>query len=142
MQSSKVDVWYLKEIRYGLRGQKKSLKVVTQNFNGWVFINNDPPCSLADVTAFYSPCSFIAICMYFLCYYLGSVLTLIGNILILRGNIHILPLERQTVSYEFLSQLVAEYLLTTSPDVDVSAALSIMPTTQSMFACFLPRIQI
>ncbi|PPQ79029.1 hypothetical protein CVT25_002338 [Psilocybe cyanescens] len=63
---------------------------------------------------FNGPCSFIAIC----------------NILILRGNIEILPRTRQNVSYEFLSQLVAEYLLTTSPDVDVSAALSIMPYTQ------------
>ncbi|KAF8896641.1 hypothetical protein BD779DRAFT_1497035 [Infundibulicybe gibba] len=48
------------------------------------------------------PCSFIAIC----------------NILLLRGDI------------ELLSQLVAEHLLMTSPDVDVSAALSIMPHTQ------------
>ncbi|KAF8179871.1 hypothetical protein BJ912DRAFT_1023830 [Pholiota molesta] len=62
---------------------------------------------------FNGPCSFIAIC----------------NILILRGNISIQP-TRDTVSYEFLSQLVAEYLLTTSPDVDVSAALSVMPYTQ------------
>ncbi|KAF8965798.1 hypothetical protein BDZ97DRAFT_1811069 [Flammula alnicola] len=63
---------------------------------------------------FNGPCSFLAIC----------------NILILRGNIDIQPRTRKTVSYEFLSQLVAEYLLTTSPDVDVSAALSIMPYTQ------------
>ncbi|KAJ7651065.1 hypothetical protein FB45DRAFT_889534 [Roridomyces roridus] len=60
------------------------------------------------------PCSFIAIC----------------NILILRGDIKILPLHRESVSYEFLSQLVAEYLLLHSPDVDISAALSIMPLTQ------------
>lgn len=38
-----------------------------------------------------------------------------------------------TVSYEFLSQLVAEYLLGTSPDVDISAALSIMPHTLSEY---------
>ncbi|KAF5359394.1 hypothetical protein D9756_002911 [Leucocoprinus leucothites] len=63
---------------------------------------------------FNGPCSFIAIC----------------NILILRGNITILPPERRTVSYEFLSQLVAEHLLTSSPDVDISAALEIMPYTQ------------
>ena len=55
----------------------------------------------------------------------------VGNILILRGNINIQPPSRVTVSYEFLSQLVAEYLLTTSSDVDISAALSIMPHTQS-----------
>ena len=54
-----------------------------------------------------------------------------GNILILRGNINIQPPERRTVSYEFLSQLVAEYLLASSPDVDISAALSVMPYTQS-----------
>ncbi|PPQ78886.1 hypothetical protein CVT24_012273 [Panaeolus cyanescens] len=63
---------------------------------------------------FNGPCSFIAVC----------------NILILRGNIEIQPPSRKTVSYEFLSQLVAEYLLTSSPDVDISAALSIMPYTQ------------
>ncbi|KIJ62931.1 hypothetical protein HYDPIDRAFT_182584 [Hydnomerulius pinastri MD-312] len=59
------------------------------------------------------PCSFIAIC----------------NILILRGNIEILPYDRPNVSYEYLSQLVGEYLLLSSPDIDISAALSIMPTT-------------
>ena len=54
-----------------------------------------------------------------------------GNILILRGNIEVLPQSRRTVSYEFLSNLVADYLLESSPDVDVSSALSIMPVTQS-----------
>ncbi|KAJ7183633.1 hypothetical protein C8R46DRAFT_884821 [Mycena filopes] len=63
---------------------------------------------------FNGPCSFIAIC----------------NILILRGDIEILPRDRVTASYEFLSQLVGEYLLMRSPDVDVSAALSMMPLTQ------------
>jgi len=66
---------------------------------------------------FNGPCSFIAIC----------------NILILRGHINIQPPSRVTVSYEFLSQLVAEYLLTTSSDVDISAALSIMPHTQKVW---------
>ncbi|TDL25489.1 DUF544-domain-containing protein [Rickenella mellea] len=60
------------------------------------------------------PCSFIAIC----------------NILILRGDIEILPPERTHVSYDFLAQLVGEYLLRASPDVDLSAALSMMPLTQ------------
>ncbi|KLO09893.1 hypothetical protein SCHPADRAFT_907408 [Schizopora paradoxa] len=60
------------------------------------------------------PCSFIAIC----------------NILILRGDIEILPPERTSVSYEFLSQLVGEYLLRASPEVDLSAALTMMPLTQ------------
>ncbi|KAF8071508.1 hypothetical protein FPV67DRAFT_1560387 [Lyophyllum atratum] len=63
---------------------------------------------------FNGPCSFIAIC----------------NILIIRGNILIEPPTRTTVSYEFLSQLVAEYLLKHSPNVDISDALSIMPHTQ------------
>ncbi|KAF8554008.1 DUF544-domain-containing protein [Imleria badia] len=62
---------------------------------------------------FNGPCSFIAIC----------------NILVLRGQIEILPHDRTTVSYEFLSQLVGEYLLTNCPDIDISAALSIMPST-------------
>ncbi|KAF7311904.1 MINDY-DUB domain-containing protein [Mycena indigotica] len=60
------------------------------------------------------PCSFIAIC----------------NILILRGDIKILPPDRPSVSYEFLAQLVGEYLLLRVPDVDISAALSMMPLTQ------------
>lgn len=55
----------------------------------------------------------------------------IGNILILRGNIEILPASRTTVSYEFLSQLVAEYLLLNAPDVDISMALTMMPLTTS-----------
>ncbi|KAF8645885.1 hypothetical protein AX16_007543 [Volvariella volvacea WC 439] len=63
---------------------------------------------------FNGPCSFIAIC----------------NILILRGDIEILPPTRRSVSYEFLSQLVAEHLLRRSPGVDISSALSIMPLTQ------------
>ncbi|KAG2114837.1 hypothetical protein DEU56DRAFT_841746 [Suillus clintonianus] len=62
---------------------------------------------------FNGPCSFIAIC----------------NILILRGEIEVLPYERGTVSYEFLAQLLGEYLLMSCPDIDVSAALSIMPST-------------
>ncbi|KAJ7266567.1 hypothetical protein C8J57DRAFT_1132345 [Mycena rebaudengoi] len=63
---------------------------------------------------FNGPCSFIAIC----------------NILILRGDIKILPPDRVSVSYEFLAQLLADYLLARVPDVDISAALSIMPLTQ------------
>lgn len=57
----------------------------------------------------------------------------VGNILILRGDIEILPPERTSVSYEFLSQLVGEYLLHASPDVDISPALTMMPLTQCMF---------
>ncbi|KAI5121209.1 hypothetical protein M0805_007219 [Coniferiporia weirii] len=60
------------------------------------------------------PCSFIAIC----------------NILILRGDIEILPSERTSVSYDFLAPLVGGFLLHVSPDVDVSAAFTMMPLTQ------------
>lgn len=66
----------------------------------------------------------------------------IGNILILRDNITILPLERRTVAYEFLSQLVAEYLLSSSPDVDISSALEIMPYTQSECALLVSTVSI
>jgi MINDY deubiquitinase len=54
-----------------------------------------------------------------------------GNILILRGNIEILPVDRTTVSYEFLSQLVGEYILVNCHDIDIAAALSMMPSTTS-----------
>ncbi|KAL4263893.1 MINDY deubiquitinase [Pleurotus pulmonarius] len=60
------------------------------------------------------PCSFIAIC----------------NILILRGQIEILPPNREKVSYEYLSQLLGEDLLSVAGNVDISAALSAMPSTQ------------
>lgn len=54
-----------------------------------------------------------------------------GNILLLRGDITIQPANRSSVSYEFLSQLLGEYLLTHASDVDISAALSMMPLTTS-----------
>ena len=41
----------------------------------------------------------------------------------MRGDIQILPPDRTTVSYDLLAQLVANYLLTHSPDVDISSAL-------------------
>ncbi|THH08189.1 hypothetical protein EW146_g9070 [Bondarzewia mesenterica] len=59
------------------------------------------------------PCSFIAIC----------------NILIMRGNIEILPLDRTTVSYDLLAHLVVDYLLNSSPDIDISSALTMLPLT-------------
>ena len=55
-----------------------------------------------------------------------------GNILILRGDIEILPPDRQSVSYEHLAQLLAEYLLRTCPELDISSALTTMPVTRSM----------
>ncbi|KAL1735316.1 hypothetical protein EV714DRAFT_200727 [Schizophyllum commune] len=60
------------------------------------------------------PCSLIAIC----------------NILILRDKIEVLPASRKTVSYDYLAQLVADYLINNCPDLDISAALSILPHTQ------------
>ncbi|KAF9500016.1 hypothetical protein BDN71DRAFT_1427634 [Pleurotus eryngii] len=53
-----------------------------------------------------------------------------GNILILRGQIGILPPDREKVSYEYLSQLLGGDLLSVSGDIDISAALSAMPSTQ------------
>jgi len=50
-----------------------------------------------------------------------------GNILLLRENIVIQPPGRKTVSYEFLSQLVADYLLINFPGVDISSALTVLP---------------
>jgi hypothetical protein len=64
---------------------------------------------------------------------LRPLMTRPGNILILRGDLEILPPGRRTVSYNYLSQIVAEYLLGASPDVDISAALSIMPYTLSEY---------
>ncbi|KAI0833858.1 hypothetical protein BC628DRAFT_1345803 [Trametes gibbosa] len=76
---------------------------------------DSPPRRYKIITQNYNgPCSFIAIC----------------NILILREQIQILPFERTSVSYDYLSRLVAEYLLTACPDVDTSAALTIMPATR------------
>ncbi|KAF8510778.1 hypothetical protein JB92DRAFT_426292 [Gautieria morchelliformis] len=63
---------------------------------------------------FNGPCSFIAIC----------------NILILRNQIHVEPRGRTSVSYEYLSNLVAEYLLSTPTEYDPSSALSILPVTR------------
>ncbi|KAF7789771.1 hypothetical protein EIP86_000717 [Pleurotus ostreatoroseus] len=74
-----------------------------------------PPKRFKIITQnFNGPCSFIAIC----------------NILILRGDIHIVPEDRTSVSYELLAQLLGEYLLMSSPNIDLSAALSTMPVTR------------
>lgn len=70
-----------------------------------------------------------------------TYVTHVGNILILRGDITILPPDRETASYEFLSQLVAEYLLVNAPGVDVSAALSVLPYTQSTRCPLSPPVR-
>lgn len=122
---SLAEVWHLKDIKF----HGKDLRIITQNFNGCVkgkvshvvAALSCPPPDHAHLSQYVRQ-RLPAL----------SILTLCpGNILILRGNIEIQPPSRQNVSYEFLSQLVADYLLRTSPDVDVSAALSIMPKTQS-----------
>lgn len=62
------------------------------------------------------PCSLLAIC----------------NILILRGDVEILPPGRDTASYEYLSSLVADFLVSGPGDAsnaDLSAALSVLPST-------------
>ncbi|PWN48022.1 DUF544-domain-containing protein [Violaceomyces palustris] len=63
------------------------------------------------------PCSLIALC----------------NILLLRGQIQISPPDRPIVSYSYLSQLVAEFLLASASQKDgpdLGAALTILPRTQ------------
>ncbi|KAN0063452.1 hypothetical protein ACQY0O_003898 [Thecaphora frezii] len=78
-------------------------KIITQNQNG--------------------PCSLIALC----------------NVLLLRGDIAITPPDRPIVTYSYLSELIADYLLAKSaahnachsdPELDLGAALSILPRTQ------------
>jgi len=80
-----------------------------------------PPHSERKVKIVYQrrngPCSLLAIC----------------NILILRGDVEILPPGRDTASYEYLSSLVADFLVNGSGDAsnaDLSAALSVLPSTQ------------
>ena len=66
------------------------------------------------------PCSFIAIC----------------NVLILREQIRVEPATRTSVSYEFLSMLVADYLISSSSSspngetLSVDEALTLLPLTQ------------
>jgi hypothetical protein len=54
--------------------------------------------------------------------------------LILREQIEILPRNRRSVSYDFLAQLLGEHILLAAPQVDVTAALSMMPLTTSKFS--------
>lgn len=65
------------------------------------------------------PCSLIALC----------------NVLLLRGELQITPPDRPVVSYSYLSQLLAEHLLTKVTNdghggEELEAALSILPRTQ------------
>ncbi|KAF8311701.1 DUF544-domain-containing protein [Clavulina sp. PMI_390] len=66
------------------------------------------------------PCSLLAIC----------------NILILRGDVEIQPPGRKTASYEYLSSLVADFLVTkhggsaAGNEGDLTSALAVLPSTQ------------
>ncbi len=135
VHASQAEVWYLKEIAFGTSESRTPVKIITQNFNG-------------HVSLFQWTCPYVSNSMFpGHVHLLLSVRCLVhclpsnglsfaaGNILILRGAITIEPPGRKTASYEFLSPLVGEYLLLTCPGIDISAALSIMPYTQS--ECFL-----
>ena len=114
-ETSQEDVWYLKTTSLtSLSGTTRSYNIITQNYNGCVLRR---PHAVHCQLILNRPCSFIAIC----------------NILILREQIEILPRDRKSVSYEFLAQLLGEHILLTAPEVDVSAALSMMPLTTSEF---------
>ena len=120
-ETSKEDVWYLKTIEFtSPSGTTRSYNIITQNYNGCVLIRHQTVHSQLILNR---PCSFIAIC----------------NILILREQIQILPRDRKSVSYEFLAQLLGEHILLTAPEVDVSAALSMMPLTTSEFPNIRPQ---
>lgn len=57
----------------------------------------------------------------------------IANILLLRGQVSLQPPDRPLVSYEYISSLIAEYLLTRPQQPDPQAleeALSMLPSTQ------------
>ncbi len=53
-----------------------------------------------------------------------------GNILILRGDIIVMPPDRRSVSYEYLSALLGDYLVNESSDVDLDSVFSVLPKTQ------------
>ncbi|EJD49038.1 DUF544-domain-containing protein [Auricularia subglabra TFB-10046 SS5] len=81
----------------------------------WQPAPEHPPRQLKIITQnFNGPCSLISLC----------------NILILRGRIEIQPPERTSVSYEYLSALLADALVTEQTDPALSAALSTLPNTQ------------
>lgn len=128
VQSSRAEVWDLKEITF----RHGSRRIITQNSNGlvachyfmWKVVLND----VAHARSLLFVGSSRAPSLLYL-----KMTGMAGNILILRGQIEILPPNREKVSYEYLSQLLGEDLLSVSGDVDISAALSAMPSTQSVF---------
>ena len=54
----------------------------------------------------------------------------LGNILILRGEIVIMPPDRRSVSYEYLSALLGDRLVNKSSDIDLDSVFSVLPKTQ------------
>ncbi|TCD60335.1 hypothetical protein EIP91_010344 [Steccherinum ochraceum] len=130
-QHSIEEVWYLKEITFKYPPDavaSKRVKIITQNFNGSVFASLSGVCTRRELEhrpllPSPPPTEFFVVDPVHSSRY-------VSNILILRGDIEIEPYGRSSVSYEHLSQLVGEYLLLTCPDVDISAALSIMPYTR------------
>jgi hypothetical protein len=103
--------WGLKPVHWPPEQPKRVLRIITQNENG--------------------PCSFIAICTPgILKVHCISLMQRLGNILILRGEIVIMPPDRPSVSYEYLSTLLGDYLVNKSSDVDLDSVFSVLPKTQ------------
>jgi ubiquitin carboxyl-terminal hydrolase MINDY-1/2 len=135
LHASRADVWYLKEIAFATAEPKRRVKIITQNFNGCVS-NSACACDTSSTSSYPSDRVHSSQSVSPPVLECGDYLAVAGNILILRGQIEILPYDRGTVSYEFLAQLVGGYLLMSCPGIDVSAALSIMPSTTSAHPLF------
>jgi hypothetical protein len=103
--------WGLKPIHWPPEQPERVLRIITQNENG--------------------PCSFIAICAPRISKaHYNSLMQCPGNILILRGEIVVMPPDRPSVSYEYLSALLGDYLVNESSDVDLDSVFSVLPKTQ------------
>lgn len=103
--------WGLKPIHWPPEQPERVLRIITQNENG--------------------PCSFIAICAPRISkVHYNSLMQHPGNILILRGEIIVMPPDRPSVSYEYLSALLGDYLVNESSDVDLDSVFSVLPKTQ------------
>jgi len=102
--------WGLKPIHWPPEQPDRVLRIITQNENG--------------------PCSFIAICVPRISkVHCNSLIQHPGNILILRDEIVIGP-DRRSVSYEYLSALLGDYLVNKCSDVDLDSVFSVLPKTQ------------
>ncbi|KZO91559.1 hypothetical protein CALVIDRAFT_488894, partial [Calocera viscosa TUFC12733] len=101
---SKANEWYLKEVQWSMTGHPADKTPIR-------IITQEINGS----------CSLIALCD-------------AGNALILKGDIEILPPTRTSVSYDYLSSLVATFLLTNRESSSLAAALSALPSTRSGLA--------